>query len=140
MLKPSKDYINFIIFYHPDKNVEVSTLININNSNIANRFLWESNNKSLKEIQSLTLSTLKISGFHLPLYGPYSKYDSIKDELSREFYQGILLNSSIPIPNNFIHKPFYSIKPLINDAKLLEVYELIHAQLQDYISRKYAGY
>lgn len=140
MLQTSKDYISFIIFYHPNKNVEVSTLININNSNIANRFFWDSSNKSLKEIQSTALSTLQISGSHLPLYGPYSKYDSIENNLSREFYQGIILNTSIPIQDNFIPKPFYIIKPLIKDAKLLEVYELIHAELQDYISRKYAGY
>lgn len=140
MLPTIKDYISFIIFYHPDKNVEVSTLFNSNNSSITNRFFWDSSNISLKEIQSTGLNTLKLSGIHLPLYGPYSKFDSLNSQLSREFYQGILLNTGIPVPNTYIHKPFYNIKPLIKDAKLLNIYELIHAELQDYISRKYAGY
>lgn len=132
------DYINFILFYQPDKHLEVGTLVN-NNFSITNRIYWDSSNIHLKEIQAKGIDLLKVSGTHLPLYGPYAKYSS-EFGLSHEYYQGILLNNTLTIPRQYKPINYNAVISRLYDRQVIDVYKLIYNQLQDFIARKNVDY
>lgn len=137
-----QDYINFIVFFQPDKSLEVSTLVRKRGGkyDVTNCFYWDSFNKSLKEMQAECMDNLKISGAHLPLYGPYERYNTEEGTSYREFYQGIYVNSNGIIPTGFIPFACRDIRNLVNDSTFNKVYGLMCNELQDYIYRKNNGY
>lgn len=132
------DYINFILFYQPNKHLEVGTLVN-RDSSITNRIHWDSSNIHLKEIQAKGIDLLKVSGTHLPLYGPYAKYTS-EFGLSHEYYQGILLNNTLTIPHQYKPINYNAVIQQLHDKQISSVYKLIYNQIQDFIARKNVGY